>query len=150
MQSPRGYSAPALIALMASFWTGCGCFVASALMGTHVDMLTSSYFDYLLHWHLVVRRTMQVIDRASKVQGWQWAYTHIPRISGNESMPKYEARLGRQLGSENSWANLFVSAEADYFIGALGSSWSLVIDGLRCTSGKLYNGFLSTSKDRHW
>ncbi|CAF2011266.1 unnamed protein product [Brassica oleracea var. botrytis] len=43
-----------------------------------------------------------------------------------------------------------MASEADFFIGALGSIWCFLIDGMRNTGGKLMSGFLSVNKDRHW
>ncbi|CAI7793914.1 unnamed protein product [Closterium sp. NIES-53] len=91
-----------------------------------------------------------VVERAIRTPGWDWKVTDIPRMQGEESMPAYEARIGAQRSVENAWVNLLMAAEADYFIGALGSTWSMLIDGLRCTGGKMLAGFLSTSRDRHW
>ncbi|CAI5949345.1 unnamed protein product [Closterium sp. NIES-65] len=91
-----------------------------------------------------------VVERAIRTPGWDWKVTNVPRMQGNESMPAFEARIGPQRSVENAWVNLLMAAEADYFIGALGSTWSMLIDGLRCTGGKMLAGFLSTSRDRHW
>lgn len=74
-------------------------------------------------------------------------------MQGNNNkmrMPLYEESLGVKESVENSLANLFISLQADYFIGALGSAWSYLIDGLRCTSGKMRNGFLSTNVSPRW
>ncbi|GJP78464.1 hypothetical protein CLOP_g8757 [Closterium sp. NIES-67] len=91
-----------------------------------------------------------VVEQALRIPGWNWKVTSIPRMQGKESMPAFEARIGAQRSVENAWVNLLMAAEADYFIGALGSTWSMMIDGLRCTGGKMLAGFLSTSRDRHW
>ena len=93
---------------------------------------------------------MQVVEYMQSLQGWVLFRTNVRRISSYESMPSYEGSLGAQKSIENAWINLFMALEADYFIGALGSSWSYLIDALRCTSGKLKNGFLSVNVSPRW
>jgi hypothetical protein len=43
-----------------------------------------------------------------------------------------------------------MAAEADFFIGALGSTWCYLIDGMRNTGGKVMSSYLSVNKDRFW
>jgi len=46
--------------------------------------------------------------------------------------------------------NFMMATEADFFIGALGSTWCYLIDGMRNTGGKVMSGYLSVNKDRFW
>ena len=66
------------------------------------------------------------------------------------SMAEYEASLGRETSTNYPLVNFLMAADSDYFIGALGSSWSFLIDGMRNTGGKVMAGFLSVNKDRFW
>lgn len=62
----------------------------------------------------------------------------------------YEKRMGRELSSANAFVNLMLSSEADYFVLTMGSTWSLLIDNLRSTNGRLRRGVLSVNRDRRW
>jgi hypothetical protein len=43
-----------------------------------------------------------------------------------------------------------MAADSDFFVGALGSTWCFLIDGMRNTGGKVMSGYLSVNKDRFW
>ncbi|GJP34068.1 hypothetical protein CLOM_g18538 [Closterium sp. NIES-68] len=91
-----------------------------------------------------------VVDQLTSIHGWTWFVTAVPRIAGNEGMPAYERALGVQRSTDNAFVNLLLALEGDYFIGALGSSWSFLIDALRCTGGKMRQGFLSVNVSPRW
>lgn len=55
-----------------------------------------------------------------------------------------------QRTSDNAFVNLLMAADAEFFVGALGSTWSILIDNLRVTSGKVASGFVSVNGDRYW
>eukprot|EP00897_Mesotaenium_endlicherianum_P005974 jgi/Mesen1/5404/ME000268S04603 len=91
-----------------------------------------------------------VIDNSAEYPGWHFMYSHIRRQRGNESMPSYELSLGPEASMANSFANLFIQLESDYFIGALGSAYSYLVDAMRCTSGKMLHGYLSANAVKQW
>ncbi|CAI6012789.1 unnamed protein product [Closterium sp. NIES-65] len=91
-----------------------------------------------------------VVEQLSGMGGWRWFTTAVPRMVGNDSMPAYERALGVQRSTDNALVNLLLAGEADYFIGALGSSWSFLLDSLRCTAGKMRRGFLSVNVSPRW
>ncbi|CAI5494067.1 unnamed protein product [Closterium sp. Naga37s-1] len=91
-----------------------------------------------------------VVEQLSGMGGWRWFTTAVPRMAGNDSMPAYERALGVQRSTDNALVNLLLAGEADYFIGALGSSWSFLLDSLRCTAGKMRRGFLSVNVSPRW
>ncbi|CAI7818859.1 unnamed protein product [Closterium sp. NIES-54] len=91
-----------------------------------------------------------VVEQLSGMGGWTWFATDVPRMVGNDSMPAYERALGVQRSTDNALVNLLLAGEADYFIGALGSSWSFLLDALRCTAGKMRHGFLSVNVSPRW
>ncbi|CAI5457788.1 unnamed protein product [Closterium sp. Yama58-4] len=91
-----------------------------------------------------------VVEQLSGMGGWTWFTTDVPRMAGNDSMPAYERALGVQRSTDNAFVNLLLAGEADYFIGALGSSWSFLLDALRCTAGKMRRGFLSVNVSPRW
>ncbi|GER34914.1 alpha-(1 6)-fucosyltransferase [Striga asiatica] len=92
-----------------------------------------------------------VIDR-SKLYGrhWKFYYTNVTRQTGNMLMAAYESSLGRETSSNYPLVNFLMATEADFFIGALGSTWCFLIDGMRSTGGKVMSGYLSVNKDRFW
>lgn len=92
----------------------------------------------------------EVIDGAGLYPGWSFYFTRAARQSGNQSMAAYEASLGREASTNNALVNFMMATEADFFVGALGSTWCYLIDGMRNTGGKVMSGYLSVNKDRFW
>ncbi|XP_015875559.3 uncharacterized protein LOC107412321 isoform X1 [Ziziphus jujuba] len=92
----------------------------------------------------------EVIDKSKRYQHWNFYYTHITRQVGNITMATYEASLGRETSTNYPMVNFLMAADADFFIGALGSTWCYLIDGMRNTGGKVMAGYLSVNKDRFW
>ncbi|KAF3341157.1 hypothetical protein FCM35_KLT10001 [Carex littledalei] len=92
----------------------------------------------------------EVIDKTSLYPNWNFYYTNVTRQVGNRSMASYEASLGRQLSTNYPLVNFLLASEADFFVGALGSTWCYLIDGMRNTGGKVMAGYLSVNKDRFW
>ncbi|KAK9137805.1 hypothetical protein Sjap_008399 [Stephania japonica] len=92
----------------------------------------------------------EVIDKLKSYPSWNFYYTNVTRQVGNMSMAAYEASLGRETGTNNPLANFLMASDADFFIGALGSTWCYLIDGMRNTGGKVMAGYLSVNKDRFW
>ncbi|XP_071677957.1 uncharacterized protein [Lolium perenne] len=92
----------------------------------------------------------EVIDRAKIYPNWNFYFTNVTRQDGNMTMAAYEASLGRETGTNNPLVNFIMATKADFFIGALGSTWCYLIDGMRNTGGKVMSGYLSVNKDRFW
>lgn len=95
---------------------------------------------------------MQEVIEESKLYSSRWDiyYTNVSRQTGNTSMSAYEASLGRPTSTNYPLVNFLLSADADFFIGALGSTWCYLIDGMRTTGGRVMAGYLSVNKDRFW
>lgn len=92
----------------------------------------------------------EVIDKAKLYPQWKFYYTNVTRQVGNMTMAKYEASLGRETSTNYPLVNFIMATEADFFIGALGSTWCFLIDGMRNTGGKVMAGYLSVNRDRFW
>lgn len=92
----------------------------------------------------------EVIDKTKLYPHWKFYYTDVKRQVGNITMAKYEASLGRKTSTNYPLVNFLMATEADFFIGALGSTWCFLIDGMRNTGGKVMAGYLSVNKDRFW
>ncbi|XP_058770580.1 uncharacterized protein LOC131644173 [Vicia villosa] len=93
----------------------------------------------------------QVIVKTREYSHWNFYYTKVGRQArANMSMADYEARLGRETGTNYPLVNFLMAADSDFFVGALGSTWSFLIDGMRNTGGKVMAGYLSVNKDRFW
>jgi hypothetical protein len=97
-----------------------------------------------------VTKIQQVIDKSKSYSEWNFYYTNVTRQVGNTSMASYELSLGRERSTNNPIVNFLMATEADFFIGALGSTWCVLIDGMRNTGGKVMAGYLSVNKDRFW
>eukprot|EP00268_Persea_americana_P051875 TRINITY_DN5767_c0_g1_i1.p1 TRINITY_DN5767_c0_g1~~TRINITY_DN5767_c0_g1_i1.p1 ORF type:complete len:585 (-),score=95.47 TRINITY_DN5767_c0_g1_i1:607-2361(-) len=92
----------------------------------------------------------EVIDKTRSYPHWNFYYTNVTRQFGNMLMANYEASLGRKTSTNYPLVNFLMATEADFFIGALGSTWCFLIDGMRNTGGKVMAGYLSVNKDRFW
>ncbi|CAK8572297.1 unnamed protein product [Lathyrus sativus] len=93
----------------------------------------------------------QVIVKTREYSHWNFYYTKVGRQArANMSMADYEARLGRETSTNYPLVNFLMAADSDFFVGALGSTWSFLIDGMRNTGGKVMAGYLSVNKDRFW
>ncbi|CAK9155382.1 unnamed protein product, partial [Ilex paraguariensis] len=57
-------------------------------------------------------------------------------------MATYEASPGRETSINYPLVNFLMATEADFFIGALGSTWCFLIDGMRNIGGKVMAGYL--------
>ncbi|XP_049368417.1 uncharacterized protein LOC125833316 isoform X2 [Solanum verrucosum] len=92
----------------------------------------------------------EVVDQSRLYPHWTFYYTNVTRQTGNMTMATYEASLGRETSTNYPLVNFLLASEADFFIGALGSTWCFLIDGMRNTGGKVMSGYLSVNKDRFW
>ncbi|CAL5194589.1 unnamed protein product [Lathyrus oleraceus] len=94
----------------------------------------------------------EVIEKTKKYSSrWKFHYTKVRRQDrSNVSMEEYEGSLGRERSTNYPLVNFLMAADSDYFVGALGSTWCFLIDGMRNTGGKVMSGYLSVNKDRFW
>lgn len=92
----------------------------------------------------------EVVEQSKSYTGWNFYFTNVRRQFGNMTMPAYEASLGRETSTNYPLVNFLMAADADFFVGALGSTWCYLIDGMRSTGGKVMAGYLSVNKDRFW
>ncbi|XP_057731932.1 uncharacterized protein LOC130947290 [Arachis stenosperma] len=93
----------------------------------------------------------EVIEKTKKYPHWNFHYTKVRRQArANMSMANYEASLGRETSTNYPLVNFLMAVDSDFFVGALGSTWSFLIDGMRNTGGKVMAGYLSVNKDRFW
>lgn len=92
----------------------------------------------------------EVIDKTKLYENWKFYYSNVRRQVGNITMAVYEGSLGRETSTNYPLVNFLMATEADFFIGALGSTWCFLIDGMRNTGGKVMAGYLSVNKDRFW
>ncbi|KAG9446605.1 hypothetical protein H6P81_012733 [Aristolochia fimbriata] len=101
-----------------------------------------------LHTIWLSTEMQEVIDQTKLYPNWNFYYTTVLRQVGNMRMAAYEASLGRETSTNYPLTNFLMATEADFFIGALGSTWCFLIDGMRNTGGKVMSGYLSVNKDR--
>ena len=109
-------------------------------------VVNSSTLAYLIF----IQKLQEVVDKSRSYPHWKFYYTNVTRQVGNMTMASYEASLGRQISTNYPLVNFLMAAESDFFIGALGSTWCFLIDGMRNTGGKVMAGYLSVNKDRFW
>ncbi|GBG92853.1 hypothetical protein CBR_g57532 [Chara braunii] len=92
----------------------------------------------------------EVIDNSKNYTTWTFFYTRVKRQTGTEAMYNYEAEVGWETSTKNAFVNLIIASEADFFVGALGSTWCLILDELRSTNGRISAGYLTVNRDRYW
>ncbi|PNY14060.1 coatomer protein, partial [Trifolium pratense] len=94
----------------------------------------------------------EVVDKTKEYSSrWNFHYTKVRRQDkSNVSMAEYESSLGRERSTNYPLVNFLMAADSDFFVGALGSTWCFLIDGMRNTGGKVMSGYLSVNKDRFW
>ncbi|EFJ15999.1 hypothetical protein SELMODRAFT_117224 [Selaginella moellendorffii] len=148
----------------ANVWSSYGPWIPRPLVSIHVrqgdkniDMEVHPFKDYMKlamrlrkkfpHINCVWLSTemQNVIDESKEYEGWNFFFTDIKRQVGATSMAEYMASLGKRKNFENSYVNLLMAADCDFFVGVLGSTWSYAIDCLRMTSGKVKAGFLTVN-----
>ncbi|THG12446.1 hypothetical protein TEA_027470 [Camellia sinensis var. sinensis] len=124
------------------------------------EMKVVEFEDYMLLAHRIRARFPQlntiwlstemqeVVDKSKSYPHWNFYYTNVTRQVGNMTMATYESSLGRETSTNYPLMNFLMAADADFFIGALGSTWCFLIDGMRNTGGKVLAGYLSVNKDR--
>lgn len=101
-------------------------------------------------------RVQSVVEEArEKYKAWSFYYTDVPRQGGisqerKDSIARYESRLGLGPSSENALVNAMIASGCDFFVGTMGSTFSLIIDDLRRTGGKESRGMLTVNRDRAW
>ncbi|KAI8539529.1 hypothetical protein RHMOL_Rhmol09G0189900 [Rhododendron molle] len=103
-----------------------------------------------VHNILVSSEMQEVIDKLRSYSGWNFYYTNVTRQVGNTSMADYSASLGPEVSTNYPLVNFLMAVDSDFFVGALGSTWSYLIDGMRSTGGKVMAGYLSVNRDRFW
>ncbi|CAI5470482.1 unnamed protein product [Closterium sp. Yama58-4] len=89
-----------------------------------------------------------VIDQSQQYKDWAFLYSTNPRQNGTTSIFEYEQTAGVAKLAGISLANLLISSQADFFVGALGSNWNRLISELKATSGRLYAGYASVNFDK--
>ena len=72
----------------------------------------------------------EVINNSKLYMNWDFYYTDVTRQVGNMTMATYEASLGRKTSTNYPLVNFLMATEADFFVGALGSTWCFLIDGM--------------------
>lgn len=150
-------------------WANHGAWIPRPLLSIHVrmgdkacEMKVVEFQEYMLLAHRIRTRyphvntiwlsteMQEVIEKSKAYPNWNFYYTNVHRQAGNTSMSNYEASLGRETSTNYPLVNFLMATEADFFIGALGSTWCSLIDGMRNTGGKVMAGYLSVNKDRFW
>ena len=100
--------------------------------------------------HTNLLQPKDVIEESKNHKDWNIYYTNITRQTGTTSMFEYEQSIGMEASTNNGFVNFLMALESDFFIGPLGSTWSLLLDCMRATGGKLMSGLLSVNLDTFW
>ena len=88
-----------------------------------------------------------VIDGTRDYTGWSFYYSNTPRQSGDLAMYDYKMRVGPETVVGDSFSNLLIASQCDYFVGVLGSNWNRLINEFRSTCGRLHAGYVALNLD---
>ncbi|GJP48716.1 hypothetical protein CLOM_g7996 [Closterium sp. NIES-68] len=88
-----------------------------------------------------------VVDQSQQYKDWAFLYSTNPRQNGTTSIFEYEQNAGVAKLAGISLANLLISSQCDFYVGALGSNWNRLINELKATSGRVYSGYASVNFD---
>jgi hypothetical protein len=79
-----------------------------------------------------------VINETRLHPSWDFLYTTgLPRVSENRGIGR-----SREI-TDQSFVNLVIAVECDYFVGVPGSNWNRLIDEIRRTTGKRRQGHIA-------
>jgi hypothetical protein len=79
-----------------------------------------------------------VINETRLHPSWEFFYTTgLPRVSENRGIGR-----SREI-TDQSFVNLVIAVECDYFVGVPGSNWNRLIDEIRRTTGKRRQGHIA-------
>ncbi|CAI7821553.1 unnamed protein product [Closterium sp. NIES-54] len=121
----------------------------STEMQSVIDQATQ-FKDWSFHishdQHQSSNKHMSVVVRTAQFKDWSFHYSHNPRQNSTKFMVDYERDVGHKLVGI-SFANLIISSQCDYFVGALGSNWNRLINELRVTNGRLFRGYVTLNDD---
>ncbi|CAI5474569.1 unnamed protein product [Closterium sp. Yama58-4] len=83
-----------------------------------------------------------VVKESALYVDWKFLYSSNSRQPvGSRSGREYE--LTQSVAA--SFASAIIASQCDYFVGALGSNWSRLINELRSTNGRLLSGFYTVN-----
>ncbi|CAI5471660.1 unnamed protein product, partial [Closterium sp. Yama58-4] len=83
-----------------------------------------------------------VVKESASYLDWKFLHSSNSRQPvGSKSSREYE----RMQSVAASFASVIIASQCDYFVGALGSNWSRLINELRSTNGRLLNGFYTVN-----
>ncbi|CAI5530771.1 unnamed protein product [Closterium sp. Naga37s-1] len=112
---------------------------------------TYMYFMYKLRAHVpnlehvwLSTEMQSVIEETSGFPDWTFHYTTSGRVTSATQMQEEHVKDKQRTGE--IFANLIITTQADYFVGALASNWNRLIDELRSTNGRLYPGHVALNE----
>ncbi|CAI5474325.1 unnamed protein product [Closterium sp. Yama58-4] len=87
-----------------------------------------------------------VIDSLASYHEWTFLYSSNTRQAATANNTR---EYDDKQSVAASFASLLIAAQADVFIGTLGSNWSRLMNELRSTNGRLFNKFIALN-DGEW
>ncbi|CAI5502772.1 unnamed protein product [Closterium sp. Naga37s-1] len=112
---------------------------------------TYMYFMYKLRAHVpnlehvwLSTEMQSAIEETSNFPDWTFHYTTSGRVTSATQMQEEHVNDKQRTGE--IFANLIITTQADYFVGALASNWNRLIDELRSTNGRLYSGHVALNE----
>ncbi|CAI7807365.1 unnamed protein product [Closterium sp. NIES-54] len=82
------------------------------------------------------------IRRENPSVRYVWLSTEMQSVVDQS---KYTEMFGLARTVGISFANLIIASECDFFVGVLESNWNRMINELKNTNGRLYNGYVSVN-----
>lgn len=88
-----------------------------------------------------------VVEAVEQEPWWRVYYTKEKRMREGDEEPWNTHEANRE-ELDLAVANVLMAAEADYFVGTLGSNYDRLIDELRRTGGRLKAGYIALNYDQ--
>ncbi|CAI7789756.1 unnamed protein product [Closterium sp. NIES-54] len=84
-----------------------------------------------------------VIEESHHHPDWTFIHSQNPRLQRDQAFMEYEKAVGLPEVTSSRLATLLIASESDYFVGARGSAWHGLLNGLRATNGRGFAGHVT-------
>ncbi|CAI6007014.1 unnamed protein product [Closterium sp. NIES-64] len=116
----------------------------SAIMG-FVHRLRLAVPDMRYIWLSTLAQS--VIEESHHHPDWTFIHSQNPRLQQGQAFAEYEKAVGLPEVTSSRLATLLIASESDYFVGARGSAWHGLLNGLRATNGRGFAGHVTLDID---
>ncbi|GJP53172.1 hypothetical protein CLOM_g12361 [Closterium sp. NIES-68] len=84
-----------------------------------------------------------VIEESHHHPDWTFIFSQNARLQRDHAFSDYEKAVGLPEVTSSRLATLLIASEGDFFVGAKGSAWHGLMNGLRATNGRVFAGHVT-------